>query len=565
MLGASGSLHDMCKSGDCLSQSFDSQRQDSEVGRAQFYASGTNQMNSLLETRIQRLEALATQGRAVSHPDDTISQLRQPLPPQLPIPFIVQPETHHTLRIQTENLTDYPLTGIDGANHYPTHSNFGWEQFGAPKSPACYSDTGPELGPWSTGGFQQSIPDNAMLAGALTHKRSHTFPLLSHEESDWTPNEGPPTSAGAFSDIPSIEVISPDPSPPRSPSLALPEQPITSYGFPLPFMPSSLDRNEGEIGEHNPEIPRSRRHFVMNARQQDEQINYYGDLLSPVDQPPTLSRSISVALQANDTSGSDPFPSFGTRLHRSQTLPSILAQQHTIDHDQLNTTLNSPRTQNYLQVFIQQVHPQYPFLSPGTFPARTSANLIATYQTLLAAAIGALNHHKSRSLSSPYVRLATSLAPQVDFWASVSGVHCALLLAMYCFDEETMSFSDELTDQDDQQYQQKLHIKQPLYPRLNLWLHNCQIMATCIDLGLNLGFLSGTNPIGLSSNQEDADLDILPTLDLEIEMEAMYKSTFRAAHIFDGRISRLKNRPRAIHSHSLDSRLILEYMLDTSV
>ena len=443
---------------------------------------------------------------------------------------------------------------------YSPASTSGWDYFGGLPSPACYSDLGPDIVPWSTIDYSQSASDTTMTPVPLAHRRSHTFPTVTHDDYDWgqiCQDNEIPTSAGAYSDIPSIEVTSPDCFHSQSPGRGT-EQNLSPPGMSGSHSSPILHQNEEERHEPSAEHPNTPPLFAVNTRLHDDQIDYYGDYLSPVDKPPINSRRSSTASSMADGSQAEVASHSGTRLQRSQTLPSSLGQQNSADQERLHTTVSSPRTRNYLQVYFQRIHKDYPILNPASLTMRSPSNTMSTYQLLLAAAIGALIHHQSRSLSSPYVRLAMSLNSEIDFWSSISGVHCALMLAIYCFHEESLSFSDEMDHED----QQRLHIAQSMHPHVNLWLHCCQICATCIDLGMSLGFLSGPDPINVLSKQS-TELDFFPETDLEKEMEAMFKNTFRIAYILDKRISNLKQRPRAIHGRDLHIDLLNEYMLET--
>jgi hypothetical protein len=320
-----------------------------------------------------------------------------------------------------------------------------------------------------------------------------------------------------------------------------------------------MDQNEDDYQEPSFELPRTPPLFAVNTRLHDGQIDYYGDFLSPVDKPPTLSRRSSMASSCSGISQPETFPSLGTRLHRSQTLPSNSNPRIQADQERLSTTVSSPRTRNYLQVYFQKVHPHSPILNPAMISAKVSNNSITTYQILLAAAIGALIHHQSRALSSPYVRLAMSLNSEIDFWSSISGVHCAILLAIYCLYEETLSFKDEMDHEDPQHFP----LAQPLHPRVNLWLHSYQICVTCIDLGFNLGYLSGFDPIGPPRGKAH-ELEFFPETASEIEMEVIYKNTFRVVYGLDKRVSSLKQRPRSMRDESLHPDLVHQYMLETA-
>ncbi|KIX00601.1 uncharacterized protein Z518_09666 [Rhinocladiella mackenziei CBS 650.93] len=436
------------------------------------------------------------------------------------------------------------MTDLNHLSNQPFLTRDNWL---APASPACYSDMGPEMAPWTTIDHRPAF-EAAADPNPTIHRRAHTFPTFGNDEYSWTQQPDPPVSAGAFSEIPSIEVTSPESSRPQSP-LVPPEQSGSPLGFSIPYRSSLFDVNDEPIGGQPPEHVESPPFLAMH-RNLEEQIDYYGDYLSPIDQPPPISRRSSVASSLNDASTPETLARSHTRLHRSQTLPTTLNFKKPPNQDQLNMTLRSPRTRNYLQVYFQKVHPEFPVLDPRAFASRQpSGNTILTYQTLLAAAIGALQHHQSRALSSPYMRLAMSLHSEIDMWGSLSGVHCAILLAIYCFYEESMSFNDEVD-------QHRTKIVDSLHPAVNLWLHICQTAHTCLDLGLNLGFLSSAGSISMVS----ADKRNL----VEVQMQAMFRNTFRVVYILDRRISRLKRRPTAIHEADLDADLVLEMMIDAS-
>lgn len=466
-------------------------------------------------------------------------------------------ETHFGLHIKTENLPTYVGPGAAATNNNSPSYTPGWDYFAGSTSPACYSDIGPELAPWLTIDYQPLDLDHGSTPNPPLHKRSHTFPDIIHDEFGWNGDHTAPGSAGAFSDLPSIEVTSPDCSRPQSP-FQFTEQDFSSPGVSIPYVIQGLDQDEDDYQEPNFELPRTPPLFPLNTRLNDGQIDYYGDFLSPVDKPPTLSRRSSTASTCSGTLQPELSPGFGTRLHRSQTLPSKSNPRMQADQERLNTTVSSPRTRNYLQIYFQKIHPHSPILNPATISLKASSNFITTYQILMAAAIGALIHHQSRSLSSPYVRLAMSLNSEINFWSSISGVHCAILLAIYCLYEETLSFQDEM-DSDDPHH---FPLAQPLHPHVNLWLHTCQICVTCIDLGLNLGYVSGFDPIAPPLGRAH-DLDFFPETTSEIEMEAVFKNTFRVAYGLDKRVSGLKQRPRSMRDESIHPDLARQYMLET--
>lgn len=474
-------------------------------------------------------------------------------------PFNGQHDAPLALHIDTENLPSY--AGPDGAatNQNSPAFNPTWDYFAGSNSPACYSDVGPELAHWLTIDYQPLDQDRGSTPNPAIHKRSHTFPAFINDEFDWNGENTVPQSAGAFSEIPFIEVTSPDCSRPQSP-FEFSDKDFSSPGIAIPYSIQSLDQDADDYQEPSGtfELPRTPPLYPLNTRLNDGPIDYYGDFLSPVDKPPTISRRSSMTSTSSGTLHQEFSPSMGTRLHRSQTLPSNSNPRAQADQERLNTTVSSPRTRNYLQVYFQKVHPHSPILNPATISLKASSNSITTYQVLIAAAIGALIHHQSRSLSSPYVRLAMTLNPEIDFWSSISGVHCAILLAIYCLYEETLSFKDEMDSEDPHHFP----LAQPLHPHVNLWLHTCQIGVTCIDLGLNLGYLSGSDPIEPPRGRSH-ELDFFPETASEIEMEAIFKNTFRVAYGLDKRVSALKQRPRSMRDDSIHPDLARQYMLET--
>ncbi|KAK5045350.1 hypothetical protein LTR84_009213 [Exophiala bonariae] len=463
------------------------------------------------------------------------------------------------LHIETDNLLTYAGPDAVATNQNSPSFNPAWDFFAGSNSPACYSDIGPELAPWLTIDYQPLDLDRCSTPNPPLHKRSHTFPAFINDEFDWNGDNTAPHSAGAFSEIPSIEVTSPDCSRPQSP-FGISEQDFSSPGIAIPYSSQSLDQDDDDYQEPTGgfELPRTPPLYPLNTRFNDGQIDYYGDFLSPVDKPPTLSRRSSMTSTCSGTLQQELPPTISTRLHRSQTLPSNSNPRMQAEQERLNTTVSSPRTRNYLQVYFQKVHPHSPILNPATISLKASNNSITTYQVLVAAAIGAMIHHQSRSLSSPYVRLAMTLNPEVDFWSSISGLHCAILLAIYCLHEETLSFQDEMDNEGPHHFP----LTQPLHPHVNLWLHTCQISATCIDLGLNLGYLSGADPIGPPRGRGH-ELDFFPETASEIEMEAIFKNTFRVAYGLDKRVCSLKQRPRSIRDESIHPDLARQYMLET--
>ncbi|KAI9878380.1 MAG: hypothetical protein M1823_006964, partial [Watsoniomyces obsoletus] len=228
-------------------------------------------------------------------------------------------------------------------------------------------------------------------------------------------------------------------------------------------------------------------------------MDYYGDFLSPLDRPPIISRRPSISNSAlkpgmgnvSEWTSQVSTPSNGipldTRLKRRHTTCSIpqtaLSATSQLLSPEMSWMLSSPRTTNYLTRYFAEIHPQYPFLNradflePCTAPTNPHAtpfthavdqsNPTQTYTRLLTAAIGALLHHQSRDISARYVRHAMSISTdsslESTIWSSISGIHAAMLLAIYCLLEDTMVFSNEEEDTS--------------HAEINLWLWNCRIAA----------------------------------------------------------------------------------------
>jgi hypothetical protein len=261
----------------------------------------------------------------------------------------------------------------------------------------------------------------------------------------------------------------------------------------------------------------------FNVADMSMNIDYYGEHLSPLDRPPTIARRPSIAASFTKpgmssvsewTSGlSTPSnqtitASHPKRRHTTCSIPtSQLSATNKLLSPELSWMLSSPRTTNYLNRYFTSIHPEYPILNKSSFvsPVNTSVHSLSepidlsnptkTFTRLLAAGIGALIHHCSRDISARYVRHAMILAADASLdsssgtmWNSISGIHAAMLLAIYCFLEQTTEFGTE--DEDTS------------HPPVNLWLWNCRIAASCIDLGLHLsqGSPAASSSISRKSN-----------------------------------------------------------------
>jgi hypothetical protein len=107
-------------------------------------------------------------------------------------------------------------------------------------------------------------------------------------------------------------------------------------------------------------------------------------------------------------------------------------------------------------------------------------------------------------------------------FSSISGIHCAMLLAIYVQAESQLEFEHEEEDVS--------------HPTINLWLWNCQIAAACIDLGLHLWVDEASGSGGIEGE--------------------LYRNTFRSAWMLDQEISLEKGRPRALHAEDVSPQLL---------
>lgn len=382
------------------------------------------------------------------------------------------------LHLQTTNIWD------DTALH------MGDDLINYPVSPACYSDMGPELDPnwlWHTGDGGTSCFSSL--------SRAQTFPQqLSVETQELQ------------SPIPSIQITSHNGSPMSSPML----QPT----FDLP------------IREAQEELPPLQMPISTP-------MDYYSDYLSPTDQPPPISRRASVSF-GNNTSHVADWTQKTAPAKRRHTTCS-LTNPRTVENTELTWMLNSPRTTSYLKHYMEVVHPRYPFLSPqdrshaNASPFAETSTGIKTYKRLLMAGIGAALQHQSRDIAARYVRHAMSVQKREDleFFASISGIHCAMLLAIYLLREGDTPFEREEEDVS--------------HPDVNLWLWSCRIAASCVDLGLH--------------QWPDGEEPALATLCM---------TTFEGAWALDREISQQRKRPRALHTDDIDPNL-LAWLLEREV
>ena len=124
-------------------------------------------------------------------------------------------------------------------------------------------------------------------------------------------------------------------------------------------------------------------------------------------------------------------------------------------------------------------------------------------------------------------------------FASISGIHGALLLGIYLLLESQMVFEHEEEDTS--------------HPDVNLWLWNCRVASACIDLGLHEWPDTGHGQV---RGPEDAQ---------ERQMAVLCLHTFRSAWRLDREVSHSRNRPKAWHEADVDESLwqwVVEQELD---
>lgn len=373
-------------------------------------------------------------------------------------------------------------------------SNFGdsWGSY----SPACYSDLEPELDlNWLATIPHGALPDH--LSPGIV--RAQTLPTQ-FGNYDQVDQQSP---------IPSIQVTSHDTSPASS-----------------PIAPSLVDI---------PACYTEQMALLQASAYVSNPTDYYADYLSPMSQPrvmvcrPSVSSSDLEGLSTtagDDVDWSNKMPP----TKRRHTTCSI-AKPNESANAELGWMLNSPRTTGYLKRYFEVVHPRYPFVEFGNpnhvldaSSFAQSASPIKITERLLCAAIGAIFSHQSRDISARYVRHAMQLQKRedLDLFSSVSGVHCAMLLAVYLYAETQLEF---LPEEDDVSH-----------PDVNLWLWNCRITAACVDLGLHewVSECEGTSAV-------------------EVDL---YRRTFLSAWTLDREICALERKPRGLRAEDVDARLL---------
>jgi hypothetical protein len=487
------------------------------------------------------------------------------------------------LQIQTSNLSNN--MAFDDSAFRPVGS-FGSGVWTYPATPA-HSDMGPDVQ-----GFWESSPspnDFDMVANASPefaaslHRRAQTFPFVPLNQPA-TPQESYDLIS-PFSDIPSIQITSHEGS--RSPSPSLHALDTT---LSLPFresMPTMAETSPRPVNRSPPL-------FAQEPGFNETNMDYYGDFLSPLDRPPSLSRRPSLSIPAASPGASQvsdwqsrvssPAPSINSveRPKRRHTTCSIerttLSPSSKMLSPELAWMLNSPRTTNYLNRYFDLLHPHYPFLDRNDFlpptsptapvpPTPLSSTPLVTYTRLLTSAIGALLHHKARDMASRYVRLAMSFQMSTDspngrefenmLFTSIKGIHAAMLLAIYCLFEQTMERGQQINEEDGD----------ITHPEISLWLWNARIAAGCIDLGLHKWPVAASQRgrsrmrFGVNDNSngwEDGSMEetMDESGDEDLQLMTLYKQTFRSAFLLDRRISELKKRPYMIHEDDVDGALI---------
>ena len=502
-------------------------------------------MHSILEDRIRRLEALTAAGSPID-----LSALD-------PTSFPEQDETRGRrfsgqLQLQTADL--------HLANHGdPDNPGFasGFDLWTYPRSPACYSDIGPDVDSlWATSLPQSYEPAFEPEFQTSLHKKSYTFPPIPFDQHMRGRSDSQTLLSPTFSDIPSIQITSHGGS--RSPSPS--SRPTDAVGFNMPIRTTLPDLSGLSVEQEWTKTPPL---TPSDTNLPDASMDYYGDFLSPLDRPPTLPRRPSISSRRGSVSNMGNVADWSSavsvsgsaeRTKRRHTTCSIpRTTPSPLLSPEVSWMLDSPRTTNYLNKYFSDVHPKYPFLdqrkffapktgsnkgvSPFTDPrSNFSTDHVGTFQRLLVGAIGGMLHQQSRDISARYIRHAVTLQDDTDskfdMWSSISGLHCAMLLALYCYLETALApFANEDASDD---------VSHPgVNP--NLWLFNCRIASGCIDLGLHVSLDDG---MGEDDDDEDR------------EVKDLYRNTFRSAYVLDREISQLKRRPRAIHDDDVDAILV---------
>lgn len=245
-------------------------------------------------------------------------------------------------------------------------------------------------------------------------------------------------------------------------------------------------------------------------------------------------------IDPRDTQGTAGSTTAGTGKGRNTTSLESL-RQHTSDRE-LGWMLNSPRTTNYLEQYRDVVQGSYPFLdfadhfatnSPRFQVSGEQQQSFAVYQRLLQAAIGAMLTDKARDIAVQYLRRAMSIQDNEDmeFFNSVDGIHCAMLLVLYLYLESQIVFENEPFEDD------------VGHPYVSMWQWNCRIAAACIDLGLFSWEVHSDAANVVGSREGRA-------------RQRTCRDTFRSAWKLDGKVSQATGRPRALHVENVDPRMV---------
>jgi hypothetical protein len=358
-----------------------------------------------------------------------------------------------------------------------------------PASPGCYSDLGPEMHmEWAQSTTDADIKPFGGIA------RASTLPHM-----------------GMMSDV--VETSSP------LPSIQITSHHVSPVASPQAILGTPMQDPVDDIS--------------VSQSFSKKSVEGFNAFLAPGNHPPIKTQYLGVG---SDTEQSAAWPSATESSRRRSTICLSSAPRITANRE-LSWMLDSPRTTGYLKKYKEVVQGRYPFLDsnnpPGTdetpYPALNLQHGFVIYQRLLQAAIGAMLTHKARDIAARYLRHAMSMQDTegMDFFHSIDGIHCALLLVVYLYLESQIVFEDESLDDD------------VGHPHVNVWQWSCRIAAACIDLGLH-SWVDGNDAVERVDHGEGK------------MRQRLCRNTFRSVWKLDGEISNATGRPRALHAESID-------------
>jgi hypothetical protein len=368
-----------------------------------------------------------------------------------------------------------------------------------PASPDCHSDLGPELHmDWAQSTADADIKPFGGIARASTLPQVGMMPDI----------------LDASSPLPLFQITSHQVSPAASPQ--------SQANLVTAMQESSDDSNV-------------RRSFSSMS------VDGCNGFLAPIGHPSTKPQYLGAGSDTEQSATWISTAGIGKRRNTTclSGAPRLAANM------ELGWMLDSPRTTSYLKKYQEVVQGQYPFLdhdvlfdtSDSSSSALDEQHGFAIYQRLLQAAIGAMLTHRARDIAARYLRNAMTMQDGecMDFFSSVDGIHCALLLVVYLYLESQIVFEDELLEDD------------VGHPHVNTWQWSCRIAAACIDLGLH-SWTDGNDTAERVGDSEGR------------ARQRLCRNTFRSVWKLDGEISIATGRPRALHAEDIDP-VMMAWML----